>query len=195
MCGLSSNANGRRDIGAWRTVCGEGRREVDRVDSVWNPVFGIPDMRISAKGEYAAKAVLYLSLKHPKVVTIHEIAENHKIPLKYLEQILLVLKRADVLESHRGVRGGYTLGRSPDQISIGEVLRAVDGKFSRSSCVEVDLRRHHSCPEENSCGLKQLWQDVQVAVEKILFETTFDELRKRTLAGIAREGNYVAFEV
>ncbi|HEV2298578.1 MAG TPA: hypothetical protein VGR72_08680, partial [Candidatus Acidoferrales bacterium] len=61
--------------------------------------------------------------------------------------------------------------------------------------VEVDLQRHHSCPEENSCGLKQLWQDVQAAVEKILFETTFDELRKRTLAGIAREGNYVAFEV
>lgn len=176
-------------------VRGARRGEVDSVDSVWNPVFGIPHMRISAKGEYAAKAVLYLSLKYPKVVTIHEIAENHKIPLKYLEQILLVLKRAGVLESHRGVRGGYTLGRGPDQISIGEVLRAVDGKFSRSSCVEVDLQRHHSCPEENSCGLKQLWQDVQAAVEKILFETTFDELRKRTLAGIAREGNYVAFEV
>jgi Rrf2 family protein len=152
-------------------------------------------MRISAKGEYAAKAVLYLSLKHPKVVTIHEIAENHNIPLKYLEQILLILKRARLLESHRGVRGGYTLARGPEEISIGEVLRVVDGKFSRSSCLELDLQSHHSCPEVNSCGLKQVWQDVQSAVEKILFETTFDELRKRTLGGVAREGNYVAFEI
>jgi Rrf2 family cysteine metabolism transcriptional repressor len=152
-------------------------------------------MRISAKGEYAAKAVLYLSLKYPQVVTIHEIAENHKIPLKYLEQILLLLKRAGLLASHRGVRGGYTLARSPERISIGEVLRVVDGKFSQSSCVQLDLQRRDSCPEENSCGLKQVWQDVQAAVEKILFETTFDELRKRTLAGVAREGNYVAFEI
>lgn len=152
-------------------------------------------MRISAKGEYAAKAVLYLSLKYPKISTIHEIAENHKIPLKYLEQILLVLRRAGLLESHRGVRGGYTLARRPDRISIGEVLKAVDGKFSQSSCLEVDLQHHHACPEENSCGLKRVWQDVQAAVEKILFETTFDELRKRTLAGVPREGNYAAFEV
>lgn len=152
-------------------------------------------MRISAKGEYAAKAVLYLSIQHPKVVTIHEIAENHKIPLKYLEQILLVLKRAGLLASHRGVRGGYTLGRCPENISIGEVLRVVDGKFSQSSCLELDLQRHDSCPEKNSCGLKQVWQDVQVAVDKILFETTFDELRKRTLAGIVRDTDYVAFEV
>ena len=116
MCELSSRANDGRNIGGLAHVCGARRREVDSLDSVWNPVFGIPHMRISAKGEYAAKAVLYLSLKHPKVVTIHEIAENHKIPLKYLEQILLVLKRAGVLESHRGVRGGYTLGRGPEQI-------------------------------------------------------------------------------
>ncbi len=152
-------------------------------------------MRISAKGEYAAKAVLYLSLKHPKVVTIHEIAENHNIPLKYLEQILLILKRAKLLESHRGVRGGYTLARRPEEISIGEVLRVVDGKFSQSSCLEFDLQNNHSCPEVNSCGLKQVWQDVQSAVEKILFETTFDELRKRTLGGVAREGSYAAFEI
>jgi Rrf2 family transcriptional regulator, cysteine metabolism repressor len=152
-------------------------------------------MRISAKGEYAAKAVLYLSLKYPQVVTIHEIAENHNIPLKYLEQILLILRRAGLLSSHRGVRGGYTLARRPEEISIGEVLRVVDGKFSESSCVELDLRSHYTCPDANACGLKQVWQDVQSAVEKILFETTFDEVRKRTLAGVARPGGYVAYEL
>lgn len=152
-------------------------------------------MRISAKGEYAAKAVLYLSLKYPAVVTIHEIAENHNIPLKYLEQILLVLRRAGLLESHRGVRGGYTLARSPEKISMGEVLRTVDGKFSQSSCLELDLTSHYSCPDADACGLKQVWQDVQNAVEKILFETTFDELRKRTLGGVARQSGLVAYEL
>ncbi len=152
-------------------------------------------MRISAKGEYAAKAVLYLSLKYPQVATIHEVAENHSIPIKYLEHILLLLKKAELLESHRGVRGGYTLKRPPEKISIGEVLRVVDGKFSQSSCIEVDLRGHYACPEINACGLKQVWLDVQTAVEKILFDTTFDEVRKRTLAGIVRKSGYTVYEI
>lgn len=143
-------------------------------------------MRISAKGEYAAKAVLYLSLQFPAVVTIQEIARQHRIPLKYLEHILLELKKAKVLESRRGVRGGYTLARPPEQISVGEVLRVVDGRFSESSCVEVGLGEAYSCPASDACGLKQVWQDVQGAVERILFETTFDDVRKRTLAGLAR---------
>ncbi len=145
-------------------------------------------MRISAKGEYAAKAVLYLSLKYPGVVTIHEVAKRHSIPVKYLEHILLALKKAGVLESRRGVRGGYTLARPPAEISIGEVLRVVDGHFSESSCIEVDLRSPYCCPESETCGLRQVWQDVQGAVEKILFETSFDEVRKRTLAGGVRQG-------
>lgn len=139
-------------------------------------------MRISAKGEYAAKAVLYLSLKYPSVVTIHDISQRHRIPTKYLEHILLALKKAGVLESRRGVRGGYMLARPPAEISIGEVLRTVDGKFSQSSCIEVDLHSKYTCPESDSCGLKQVWQEVQGAVEKILFETSFDDLCKRTLA-------------
>lgn len=150
-------------------------------------------MRISAKGEYAAKAVLHLSLKYPEIVTIHDIAERHHIPLKYLEHILASLKRAGILESRRGVKGGYTLARKPAQISVGEVLRTVDGKFSQSSCIEVDLRSPYTCPESDSCGLRQVWQEVQGAVEKILFDTSFEDLRKRTLAGIARRSE-VALE-
>jgi Rrf2 family transcriptional regulator, cysteine metabolism repressor len=152
-------------------------------------------MRISAKGEYAAKAVLHLSLRFPRVVTIQEIAREHSIPVKYLEHILLALKKAGVLESRRGVRGGYTLARSPEAISVGEVLRVVDGQFARSSCVELSLREHYACPESDSCGLKQTWQDVEQAVERILFGTTFDEVRKRTLAGVVGASKYRLYEV
>jgi Rrf2 family cysteine metabolism transcriptional repressor len=137
-------------------------------------------MRISAKGEYAAKAVLHLSLKYPEVVTIQEVARRYHIPLKYLEHILLELKKAGLLVSRRGVRGGYTLARAPHGISVGEVLRVVDGKFSQSDCTEVDVEAPHACPESDSCGLKQVWQEVQLAMDKILFETTFGEVCSRT---------------
>jgi Rrf2 family protein len=143
-------------------------------------------MRISAKGEYAAKAVLSLSLKYPDVVTIQEIARRHRIPLKYLEHILLELKRAGILESRRGVHGGYTLARPPEKISVGEVLETVDGRFSESSCADALAEASYVCPESESCGLKQVWEDVQDAMEKILFATSFDDVRKRTLAGAAR---------
>ena len=73
-------------------------------------------MRVTAKGEYAAQAVLHLSLRYPSVVAIHEIAERHHIPIKYLEQILLELKRGGILESRRGIRGGYTLAEETTEV-------------------------------------------------------------------------------
>lgn len=152
-------------------------------------------MKISAKGEYAAKAVLHLSLQYPRLVTISEIATEHSIPVKYLEHILLALKRAGLLESRRGVRGGYLLARPPEEISVGEVLRVVDGKFARASCAKISLRERYSCPESDSCGLKQTWEDVEQAVEKILFGTTFDDVRKRTLAGVAGSARLRLYEM
>jgi len=145
-------------------------------------------MRVTAKGEYATQAVLYLALQYPGVLTIHDIAQRHHIPLKYLEQILAELKRGGVLESRRGVNGGYTLARAPEQISVGEVLRIVDGAFAESSCIHNEAMGG-VCVEGHSCGLKQTWRDVQGAVEKILFATSFEDVRKRTLNGRMAEAN------
>jgi Rrf2 family transcriptional regulator, cysteine metabolism repressor len=145
-------------------------------------------MRVTAKGEYATQAVLYLALQYPGVLTIHDIAQRHHIPLKYLEQILVELKRGGVLESRRGVNGGYTLARAPERISVGEVLRIVDGAFAESSCIHNEAMGG-VCVEGQSCGLKQTWRDVQGAVEKILFATSFEDVRKRTLNGRMAEAN------
>jgi Rrf2 family protein len=143
-------------------------------------------MRVTAKGEYATQAVLHLSLQYPEVVTIHEIAQRHHIPLKYLEQILLELKRGGILESRRGVRGGYTLARTPGEISVGQVLRIVDGAFAESSCIHNEAMGG-VCVEGESCGLKHVWRNVQHSVEEILFATSFEEVRKRTLSGAGRK--------
>lgn len=138
-------------------------------------------MRVTAKGEYATQAVLHLALRHPRVVAIHEIAERHHIPIKYLEQILLELKRGGILASRRGLRGGYTLARAPQQVSVGEVLRLVDGPFSQSSCA-LAAAKGTPCTEGDVCGLRQMWQEVQDTVDAILYSTSFADLCARTKA-------------
>lgn len=133
-------------------------------------------MRIGARAEYAAKAVLYLSSCYPRVVTIGEIATQHRIPLKYLEQILLTLKKAGIVESRRGVHGGYTLGKPPRQISVAEVIRAIDQRFARSGCEALEADAAYHCPDQDICSLRALWLELQQAVERILETTTFADL-------------------
>src|SRR5258708_23088455 len=85
-------------------------------------------MRISAKGEYAIKALLDLALQRERgLIPIQEIAARQAIPQRYLEQVLLSLKRAGLLTSKRGSTGGYHLPRDPEEITVGAVLRAVEG--------------------------------------------------------------------
>lgn len=150
-------------------------------------------MRVTAKGEYATRAVLHLSMEYPEVVTINEIAERHRIPVKYLEQILLELKRGGLLESRRGVHGGYLLARAPQEISVGEVLQVIDGKFIESSCEQRDAARGYICPSSEGCGLKQVWEDVRVAVEKILFETSFADVCAQSRRGMSPADVRTAF--
>src|SRR3972149_1978693 len=86
-------------------------------------------MQISAKGEYAIRAVLDLALQRERGLTpIQGIATRQGIPQRYLEQVLLALKRAGLLASKRGSTGGYHLTRAPEEITVGDVLRAVEGR-------------------------------------------------------------------
>jgi Rrf2 family protein len=138
-------------------------------------------MRVSAKGEYATRAVLHLAMEYPEVVTIHQIAKRHRIPVKYLEQILLELKRGGILASRRGVHGGYLLSRAPEEISIGEVLQIVDRRFIESSYAPSDSE--NDCPSADNIdsSLKEIWTSVRIAVRKILFETSLADICHRSL--------------
>jgi len=133
-------------------------------------------MRVTAKSEYATRAVLHLAMEYPEVVTIHQIADRHRIPVKYLEQILLELKRGGVISSKRGINGGYLLSRSPEEISVGEVLRIVDSRVVDSSCIQRDEDRGFACSDYYGCGLRRMWADVNLAVEKILFDRSFADI-------------------
>ena len=102
---------------------------------------------LSQKARYALHA-LFLLAKRPagEPVMIAEIAREAKVPRKFLEQILLELKKRGILHSVRGRQGGYTLGRAPDKISFAEIIRVIDGPLALSPCVSVSLsplRRLH----------------------------------------------------
>ncbi|MCL5290953.1 MAG: Rrf2 family transcriptional regulator [Actinobacteria bacterium] len=134
-------------------------------------------MRLSTKGEYATRAVLYLSRRHGTgTVQINEIAHNEGIPTKYLEQILLTLKNAGLLISKKGVKGGYYLARPPEEITVGEVVRVMDGPLAPIRCASEKF--YERCSLEPSCGLRGLWLEVRGAISGILDNRTFGDLCK-----------------
>jgi Rrf2 family protein len=137
-------------------------------------------MRLSTKGEYASRAMLELSLRHGQgPLHIRDISKAQNIPRRFLEQILLLLKRAGYLKSHKGYRGGYFLARPPSAITVAEVIRVMDGPLAPIDCVSVTA--HEACPMEATCGLRWLWKDVRDAVAGILEKTTFADLVQKSL--------------
>jgi Rrf2 family protein len=142
-------------------------------------------MRLSTKGEYASRAMLELSLHYGgKPLHIRDISRAQDIPQRFLEQILLQLKRAGYLRSRKGPEGGYYLSRPPSKINVAEVIRVMDGPLAPIDCVSVTA--HEVCPHEAHCGLKGLWKEVRDAVAEITEKATFGELAERTR--VARAG-------
>jgi Rrf2 family protein len=128
-------------------------------------------MRVSAKAEYAIKAVLDLAMhQRAELIPIQDIAARQAIPQRYLEQVLLALKRSGLLTSKRGSSGGYHLTRPPEEITVGAVLRAVDGEHAP---FEVLGRRG------NGYDLIELWTEIGEAVSKVVDGLTFGELASR----------------
>ncbi|MGH7388871.1 MAG: RrF2 family transcriptional regulator [Candidatus Rokuibacteriota bacterium] len=138
-------------------------------------------MRISAKGEYAIRAVLDLSLHHGGgLMPIQEIAAHQGIPQRYLEQVLLALKRAGLLVSKRGASGGYHLTRPPDEVTVGDVLRAVEGA---SAPFEATRERGGRAERD----LVELWDEIAEAVSHVVDRLTFGELSARVRERLSLE--------
>ena len=117
-------------------------------------------MKVSTRGDYASRALLSLAL-HAETdgpTTVRDLAERTGLPQPYLEQILLALKGAGLVRSKRGVGGGYILARPPDQITLAEIIRAVDGPIALG-----DFGQPHSdgaCDHEGQCVLLSIWHTV-----------------------------------
>jgi Rrf2 family protein len=129
---------------------------------------------ISQKAKYAFKALLFLA-RVPSGVTvpIRDIAQKDKIPQSFLEHILLDLKRHGLVASRRGKEGGYVLLRKPEQISLGAVLRLVDGPVAPLPCLSrTAYRRCMDCADEHSCTVRKVFAEVYEATTAVLDQTT-----------------------
>ena len=122
--------------------------------------------------------MLELSLKYEKGPQhIHQISKAQAIPERFLEQILLLLKRAGYLKSKKGHQGGYYLAKPPSEINVAEVIRVLEGPLAPIDCVSV--MAHEPCPMEETCGLRWLWKEVRDSVAEIMERTTFADLVRR----------------
>ncbi|MBH8582056.1 MULTISPECIES: Rrf2 family transcriptional regulator [Thermoactinomyces] len=130
-------------------------------------------MKVSTRGEYALRTLILLA-QHSTVIPGAEISEKTRVPLNYLEQILLQLKNLGYVQSKRGVRGGYFLHKPPEQIIIGEVIRQLEGPLAPMGCVSVTA--YDPCPLEEGCLLKPLWAFIRDTVARCLEQTTLKDL-------------------
>src|SRR6185369_3870256 len=138
-------------------------------------------MKLSLRGEYALRALLVLGLNHDReVLRIQRISDEQKIPKRFLEQILNDLKSAGLVESKRGVTGGYRLARRPEDISLASVIRHIEGALAPVSCVSERFYEKCSCPDEARCAIRSVMKEVRDAVVKIAERVTVADLCERS---------------
>ncbi|MDR9792582.1 Rrf2 family transcriptional regulator [Aeribacillus sp. FSL K6-8210] len=143
-------------------------------------------MKVSSRGEYALRALLVLGQQQGRIYPINEIAKQTLVTVKYLEQILLQLRKLGYVHSKRGIQGGYMLRLSPTDINIGEVIRQIEGPLSPMGCASTTA--YVPCPLEDKCLLKPLWTVVRDTIARVLEQTTLDDLlNKRITTGIGGE--------
>lgn len=117
---------------------------------------------------------------------IRDISKAQDIPERFLEQILLQIKRAGFLKSRKGPNGGYVLAKPPEKISVAEIIRVMDGPLAPIDCVSVTARE--VCPRENFCGLRWLWKKNRDAIAEILEGTSLADVAETTRQALAAWG-------
>jgi Rrf2 family protein len=139
---------------------------------------------ISRKGKYAIRALLYLAGQSASVpVSVEQIASAEGISRKFLESIMLDLKLSGLVRSSRGKKGGYTLQRTPARITIGQIIRAVDGSIAPVPCVSAtSYAPCEDCPEESTCAVRLVMLEVREAISRVIDLKTLEALQEETAA-------------
>ncbi len=133
---------------------------------------------LTQKAKYALRALAVLADADPRVpLPIHEIADRAHAPQKFLESILLELRRHGVLASTRGKSGGYVLARPAREVRVGDVIRMVDGPLAPIPCASLTAYRPCAdCPDPAACSIRQVMRRVRDATAAILDNTTVEDL-------------------
>lgn len=138
-------------------------------------------MHLSKRGEYGLRAMIDLTSwsATQKYVQLKDIAERENIPVKFLEQIMLSLKNAGLVNSRMGIHGGYYLAKRSDQISLGQIIRVLDGPLAPIRCVSQTAYEPCSCPDEATCGLRYVMFQVRNSIADILDNRMLSDVAHR----------------
>jgi len=135
-------------------------------------------VKITYKGDYALKALFKLALCYnedeSEVMSINDMAGLGDMPVKFLEQILLVLRRGGFVKSKRGVNGGFVLARPPKDITVGEVVRFIEGPIEPISCIQEEC--YKGCKDLANCIFRDVWKEVRDAISSVVDTLTFEDL-------------------
>lgn len=133
-------------------------------------------MKLSARARYGTKALLELALHWgEEPVLLKDVAQRQQIPLPYLEHLIGPLVQAGIVKSTRGVRGGVSLLKPPEEVMLSEVIQLLEGSISPAECVD----NPETCSRSNLCVTHDIWDEVKEAVSKVLESITLQDLVER----------------
>ena len=133
-------------------------------------------VRLTRAGEYAIRGMIYLAQQTPDDLTlIADIAKAEKVSGSFLAKIFQTLSKAGLVESQRGAAGGVSLGRAPDQISLKDIVEAVEGPLALNRCLEAD----DPCEKAADCPLASVWREAQERLLAVLEAATLDKYNGR----------------
>ena len=137
-------------------------------------------MRLSRRSEYGLRALIDL-VRHEGEgpIPLTSLATRNRLPQKFLEQIMATLKHAGIVRTTLGTHGGYAIAVQPAAVSIGRIIRLLDGALAPLSCVSLRYYERCSCPDEATCGLRDTMIDVRDAMLEVLDKETLAELAAR----------------
>lgn len=136
-------------------------------------------MKISTKGRYALRMLIDLASNHEDgYISLKDIAERQDISKKYLEQIVPMLNKSGILRTNRGNKGGYMLAKAPNELTVGDVLRATEGNLAPVSCLEYEP---NTCPRCEDCATLYIWEGLYKAVNEYLDNITIQDIIDRAI--------------
>ncbi|CAA9539819.1 MAG: Iron-sulfur cluster regulator IscR [uncultured Thermomicrobiales bacterium] len=146
-------------------------------------------MKISTRGEYGVRAMVALARHYGDgPVSLATVARDSAVPPAYLEQLIGPLRRAGLVQSTRGARGGYQLGRPPEAIRVGDVYRVMEGPVAPMDCVSEDPA-DQTCPLIDGCETRPVWLKVRDSIVSALDSTTLGDLVQAPAASPARQAS------
>ena len=132
-------------------------------------------MKLSTKGRYGLKAMFELSLSYGQgPISLNRIAEKQNLSIHYLEQLFSSLRKAGLVKSIRGAQGGYILAQKPDEITVGDIIRTLEGPLAPADCVLEDENK--GCNKAGSCITRTVWEKIRDSINNVVDGITLQDM-------------------